>query len=381
MRPTNVLNRRQWLKSSGAALAALAYTSKLAGSPAPMATPPAKLSGPARLSLNENSLGPSPAAIRAMQDKAAEVCRYPVADSRALLQTLAEKEGVPREQILIGSGSGEILEAYGASLGGEGGEVVTAWPSYRQLIGAMERRGSSVVEVPLNDRLELDLESMKAALTPTTQCVYVCNPNNPTGTMVDPVKLRAFAIEVSKQVPVFIDEAYLECSDDFAANTMVGLVAEGHNVTVSRTFSKIHGMAGQRIGYAVVPAALVKPVRTLITGGTNMLALVGAQASLADPDYVETMRRKIKAGRDALIAVLDELGCRYAEPQGNFVFFQSSVSIQEFRPAMQAAGVLVGRAFPPYDDWCRISIGTPEEMAVAHQALPEVIASFTAKPS
>ena len=357
-------------------MATLACSSKLAGASAPTTKPATMLSVPVGLSLNENPLGPSPAAIRAMQAQAAEVCRYPIADSRALLTTLAEKEGVPRAQILIGAGSGEVLEAYGAHLGGEGGEVVTAWPSYRQLIGAMERRGSTVIEVPLNDRLELDLEAMAAAITPTTQCVYVCNPNNPTGTIVDPEKLRAFAITVSKQVPVFIDEAYLECSDDFAANTMVGLVAEGHNVTVSRTFSKIYGMAGQRIGYAVVPADLVAPVRSFITGGTSMLAMVGAQASLADLGYVESMRRKLKAGRDGLIAVLDELGCRYVEPQGNFVFFQSSVSIADFRPAMQAAGVKVGRAFPPYDDWCRISIGMPDEMTVAQAALREVLAKF-----
>ncbi len=316
-------------------------------------------------------------AISAMQAQVAGVCRYPIAVSRALIATLAEKEGVPRSQIVIGSGSGEVLEAYGAQLGGEGGEVVTAWPSYRQLVGSMERRGSRVVEVPLNDRLELDLDAMEVAITPRTQCVYICNPNNPTGTIVDPVKLRAFAIKVSKRVPVFIDEAYLECSDDFGANTMVNLVAEGHDVTISRTFSKIYAMAGQRIGYAVLPEKSAGAVRARIAGGTNMLAMVGAQASLRDAGYVESMRRKLKAGRDELIAVLQELGCRYARPQGNFVFFQSSVSIKQFRPAMRAAGVLVGRAFPPYEDWCRISIGTPEEMTVAQTALREVIGQLT----
>lgn len=308
-----------------------------------------------------------------MQAHAGSVCRYPNSESRVLLDTLAEKERVPRDQILIGSGSGEVLEAYGASLGGEGGNVVTAWPSYGQLVGAMERRGSTIVNVPLNERLELDLKAMAAAITAETQCVYICNPNNPTGTMVDPEKLRAFAIEVSPQVPVFIDEAYLECSDDFGANTMVDLVAAGHNVTVSRTFSKIYGMAGQRIGYAVVPADLSKAVRSRITGGTNLLAMVGAQASLEDPGYVESMRLKIKAGRDALMAVLEELGCRCAEPQGNFVFFQSGIPHGEFRPAMRAEGVMVGRLFPPYEDWCRLSIGTPDEMTVAHAALHKVI--------
>ncbi len=357
-------------------MAGLACSSQITAASADGPAPATVRSGPVRLSLNENPLGPSAAAIQAMQEKAAEVCRYALTDSRTFLTMLAEKEGVPPEQILVGSGSGEVLEAYGASLGSAGGDVVTAWPSYRQLVGAMERQGSTVVEVPLNARKELDLDAMAAAITPTTQCVYICNPNNPTGTTVAPEKLRNFVIEVSQRVPVFVDEAYLECADDFANQTMGGLVAAGHNVTVSRTFSKIYGMAGQRIGYAIAPAGLAKSVRPLITGGTNLLALVGAQASLADAAYVETMRLKIKAGRDALIAVLDELGCAYAEPQGNFVFLRSSVPIAEFRPAMRAEGVLVGRAFPPYDDWCRISIGTPEEMTVAHAALREVKAKF-----
>lgn len=313
--------------------------------------------------------------MRAMRESVTEVCRYPMAVSRNLLNTLAEIEGVPSEQILVGAGSGEVLEAFGAKLGAKGGEVVTAWPSYRQLVGAMERRGTVVVEVPLNARKELDLAAMAAAITPRTRAVYVCNPNNPTGTLVNGASLRAFTMEVSQQVPVFIDEAYLECTDDFTHNTMVDLVAEGYNVTVSRTFSKIYGMAGQRIGYAVAPIEMAKSLRRMITGGTNLLALVGAQASLDDGDYRETTRLAIKVGRDALIAVLEELGCRYAEPHGNFVFFESGVPIAEFRSSMSKAGVLVGRPFPPYDRWCRISIGTPEEMAVAHAALREVLAS------
>jgi histidinol-phosphate aminotransferase len=221
--------------------------------------------------------------------------------------------------------------------------------------------------------MEHDLTAMAAAVTATTQCVYICNPNNPTGTIVDPAALREFVISVCQKTPVFIDEAYLECSDDFSANTMVGLVRDGHPVTVSRTFSKIHALAGQRIGYGVMSADLAKSLRLHMTGGANLLGLVAAQASLDDPDYIETTRQKIKAARDALISVLAELGCDYAEPQGNFVFCRTGVPIAKFRPAMHAEGVIVGRAFPPYLDWCRISMGTPEQMAVVHAALRKLL--------
>jgi|UniRef100_UPI00404B4B6D histidinol-phosphate aminotransferase len=373
MKTPPVMNRRLWLKSTGAAVAGITLASRFVS--AGTTTNPASSIpiGPVRLSLNENPFGPAPSAIAAMQANAARSCRYPITEGTQLVATIAEKEGVSPDQILLGSGSGEILEAFAAHFGGPGGEVISANPSYGQLVNAMVRKGARAIGIPLNDAMEHDLTAMAAAVTATTQCVYICNPNNPTGTIVDSTALREFIIAVAQQVPVFVDEAYLECCDDFAANTMVGLVHEGYNVTVSRTFSKIHGLAGQRIGYGVMSAELAKSLQAGMTGGANLLGLVAAQTSLDDENYIESTRLKIKAGRDALIEVLKELGCDYAEPQGNFAFFHSGVPIAEFRPAMQAEGVIVGRPFPPYLDWCRITIGTPKEMTVAHAALRKVL--------
>lgn len=368
------LDRRTWLKSAGAALAGLSLAPRLPRAAEPgVAVPAPPSTTPVKLSLNENPFGPAPEAIAAMQAHAAQVFRYPSAEGRALVKAIAAKEGVRPEQIVLGAGSGEVLEAFAAGVGAPGGEVVAAMPTYGQLLQAMERKGVRRVEVPLNAELQHDLEAMAAAITPATQCVYVCNPNNPTGTLVDPDQLKAFLIEAAKTTPVFVDEAYLECADDFSRHTMAGLVRAGHNVTVSRTFSKIYGLAGQRIGYGIVPAETARTLRGAMAGGTNYLALVAAQASLEAVNYQENTRLRIKAGRDALMAVLKQLGCRCAVPQGNFVFFQSGRPITEFRSAMAAAGVIVGRPFPPYLDWCRITIGTPEEMAVAHAALRTVL--------
>ena len=372
MPPKTPLNRRQWFKTSAAAFAGLALTSQLRAAPA-LAAPTATPSVPVRLSLNENPFGPSPAAIEAMRARAGDVCRYAMAEGTNLVNTIATKEGVEPSQIVLGSGSGELLEAYGALLGGPAGEVVCAMPTYGQLIHAMQRRGSALVEIPLNERKEHDLEAMAAAVTATTQCVYVCNPNNPTGTIVAAEQLKAFVRDVAAKTPVLVDEAYLECSDDFAANTVVGLINEGFNVTVARTFSKIHGLAGQRIGYTVSTPDMAAKIRRHVMAGTNLLAYVAAQANLDEADYVERTRIKIKAERDALLALLSELGRDYAEPQGNFVFFHAGVPIEEFRAAMRAEGVIVGRPFPPYLEWCRISIGSSEEMAVAHRALRKVL--------
>lgn len=367
------LNRRAWFKTTGAAVAGLALTSRLPGASGRPPEVPVTATGPVQLSLNENPLGPAPAAIEAMRAQVAFTHRYPFNRVPALVQAIAKQEDVPADYVVLGVGSGEILEAYGAYLGRECGEVITASPGYMQLAGAMERMGSRVVRVPVNDRLEHDLEAMAAAITADTKCIYVCNPNNPTGTIVNAERLRAFVIDVAKKVPVFIDEAYLECSDDFAANTMVSLVREGHNVTIARTFSKIYGLAGQRIGYGIMSPKQAKAVRILMTGSVNLLGTVGAQASLDDAAYVGVTRRKIKAGRDALLDVLRGLGRRYAEPQGNFVFFHTGMQTSEFQSKMRTAGVVVARPFPPLTDWCRISVGLPAEMTVAHAALRQVL--------
>lgn len=362
------LHRRQWFKTAGAAAVALTLTARLRAVP-----PPAELALPVRLSLNENPFGPAPAAIGVMRTRAAEVCRYASTDTAKLVKTLAAKEGVTPAQIVLGAGSGEVLEACGALLGGPAGETVCAVPTYGQFTAAMQRRGSALVEVPLDARLEHDPDAMAAAVGAKTQAVYVCNPNNPTGTVVAADRLRDFVQAAAAQAPVLVDEAYLECADDFAGRTLVDLVREGRPVIIARTFSKIHGLAGQRIGYGITTPELAAQIKRHIIGGPNLLALVAAQANLDDADYIARTRQKIKAGREALLTVLEELGCDWAEPQGNFVFFRTGRPIAEFRVAMQAEGVMVGRPFPPYLDWCRISIGSPEEMAVAHAALRKVL--------
>jgi histidinol-phosphate aminotransferase len=219
-----------------------------------------------------------------------------------------------------------------------------------------------------------DLDAMAAKVGPNTKAVYICNPNNPTSTIVPPAKLKAFCIEMSKKVPVFIDEAYLECSDNFAENTMAPLVAAGHNIVVARTFSKMYGLAGQRVGYGLMPAAIAKEVAALSETRLNKLGVLAATASIEEMTYVPETRAKIKAERDKLCATLKELKRKFPDPQGNFVFFHTGMPIKTFQEKMAAENVMVARAFPPALDWCRMSIGSPEEMALAHAALRKIFA-------
>ena len=155
---------------------------------------------------------------------------------------------------------------------------------------------------------------------------------------------------------------------------MVGLAREGHNVTIARTFSKLYGLAGQRIGYGVMKPEMAKSLKEYSTGSLNLLGVVAASASLEDKEYPAATRAKIKAGRDALVDVIKGLKKKYAEPNGNFVFFQTGMPIKMFAEKMKEEGVQIARPFPPMIDWARISIGLPEEMAVCHAAMKKILA-------
>lgn len=373
------LNRRQWLKAAGATLATAVIAPRFSlQAQTPVAVPApgplAPLSGPVQLSLNENPFGPALSAQEAMKALISRSYRYAYKEQGELIEILAKKEGCKPANIVLGAGSGELLDVTGFYYGLQKGEVLSANPSYSQLLVAAEKEGGKAVRVPLNAKLEYDLPAIAAAVTPKTSLVYVCNPNNPTGTILNAAELKAFVRATSAKVPVFIDEAYLDCADDYATQTCSGLVAEGLNVVVARTFSKIYGMAGLRLGYAVMPEKLATDIRAHITGSLSALTIAAARASIEDPNYVPETRAKIKAGRDALIAVIKELGKDYVEPQGNFVFFKTGMPVKDFVAAMKAEGVLIGRPFPPLLEWARISIGLPQEMEICHRALRKVLA-------
>lgn len=376
------LNRRQWLKTTVAGVAGLTVARNLLVTPARAqheADRTAKTTEPARLSGNENPYGPSPMAVMAIVQNADKAFRYATKDEAKKLQDLlAADNKLKPENVVVSAGSAEILENYALWLSkqgsGPGGEVVTALPGYLGFTSRIAALGTKIVTVPLDANMVHDLDAMAAKVGPATKCVYICNPNNPTSTIVPPDKLKAFCIEMSKKVPVFIDEAYLECSDNFAENTMAPLVAAGHNVVVARTFSKMYGLAGQRIGYGLMPAAVAKDVAALSDTRLNKLGLLAAIASVEEMNYVPETRAKIKAERDKLCATLKELKRKYAEPQGNFVFFHTGMPVKTFQDKMAAENVIVARAFPPAEDWCRMSIGSPEEMALAHAALRKIFA-------
>lgn len=374
----NSLNRRQWLKAAGATLAATALAPHVrlaAQSPAPAAAPRRPLVAPGliRLNYNENPFGPAASAQEAMRAALAGSFRYADAEERELVQLIAARENCRPEQIVLGAGSGEILDVAGFHFGLDQGEIVAGHPSYLALLNAADRVGGKAVRVPLNARLEHDLPAMAAAVTSRTSLIYLVNPNNPTGTVCPAQEMKDFVRTQSERTTVFIDEAYLELSDDFAGRTCAPLAVEGRNVVVARTFSKLFGLAGLRLGYAVMPEALATKLRARMTGSLSVVTMAAASASLRDADFVTATRLQIQAGRDALIAEVRALGRGHTESHGNFVFIQTGMPIAEFLPRMRAEGIEIGRAFPPLLDWARISIGLPAEMEACRRALRKVL--------
>ncbi len=368
------MTRRQWLFQSGAVAAGLALGRSstradwIASSPRPSADGEIR----ARLHSNENPYGPSERARRAMLEAFDEGCRYPSPQYKALEELIAQKEGLSPEHVVLGAGSHEILRIAGMTYGLGGGEVVTAYPTFEGMENYAGTVGAYVHRVPLGENFEIDLDAMDRRITQAVRLIFVCNPNNPTGTIVSGDRLRAFCESAARRAVVLVDEAYHDYVDAPEYSSMIDLVRDGCNVIVSRTFSKIHGLAGLRIGYGLARPDITSRLRQFRSShGVNVLGLRAAIASYQDTEFQAFSRQKNTEARAYLYRTLDDLGYRHLPSHTNFVFFRIGQDTQAFREAMQKRGVLVGRPFPPYQDWSRVSLGTMDEMKIFTKMLRE----------
>ena len=363
------LSRRDLLTASALLLAGPGFAMRAAGREAVAVG----LDHPIILCWNENPYGPSPAARAAASEAIGVSCRYPDDELEPLVQALAKREGVSTNSIVTGTGSGELLRALGMLAARNGGEIVAAQPTYTELTRYAEGCGAKIHFVPVDARLRHDLAAMHAAVSARTRAVYLCNPNNPTGTTLPAADIRSFVAALPASVTTIVDEAYM----DFAVGADVGTVADltqgEHRVVVLRTFSKIHGMAGIRCGYAIARADVAKELEAARMTTPNVFAVRAARASLGDTGFLADCRRRILASRVRITTELTRLKLAYGEPQGNFVFFDTGMPLKRFTELMRARNILVGRRFAPYDNWCRITIGTEPEIDAFLTALPEVV--------
>jgi histidinol-phosphate aminotransferase len=323
---------------------------------------------PLRLSANENPWGPGPAARAALLAHVDEGSRYGMRQMRELTAAIAAREGVRPSQVVLGSGSGELLHML--ALGWcRDGRIVCAWPTFNQLLSFAEKLGAQVERVPLDAELRHDLAALRAATQQATSLLYLCNPNNPTGTAVAADALRETCVDAAARSLVVVDEAYIELADPAVTASMLPLVRDGAAVVVLRTFSKLHGMAGLRVGYALAREDIAQKLRRLQMATPNTLGLAAATASLGDHEFLARTRTALLADRARVCALCDELGVRHARPEGNFVFVHVGMPLPQFAALMRDQQIEVGRPFEPYTDWCRISIGTTAETDILLDAL------------
>jgi histidinol-phosphate aminotransferase len=230
--------------------------------------------------------------------------------------------------------------------------------------------------VPVDKDLKHDLSAMRNAVTDRTRAIYLCNPNNPTGTALPYDQIYLLFASLPQTVTLIVDEAYMDFADIEGVRSVADLIDRGGAppLVVLRTFSKIHGMAGLRMGYAISRPDIIQSLAAARMTSPNIFAVRAARASLGDKAFLADTRRRILASRRKITADLTRLGLRYAVPQGNFVFFDTGMPLARFTELMKARNILVGRLFPPYETWCRITIGTEAEVAAFIDALHHVTA-------
>jgi histidinol-phosphate aminotransferase len=334
------------------------------------------LQNPIHLNLNENAFGPSPSVVPAIQREFPLLSRYAdAASAQTFAEQIAAYERIPVEQVILGEILG-TLGLYLGSQGGPGGEFVYSTPGYLALIDSAVRVGGVGIPVPLDARYGNDLDALAAKVNARTRALYLINPHNPTGTVSDDTAFKHFLRETSRQAPVIVDEAYLEYAADFESRSAVSLVREGENVLVFRTFDKIHGLAGLPIGYTLVPRRLAQALHKQGFGDAESLGrlnIAAASAALGDIAHVRQVRALVVDERAKWISVLDELKLQHTQSLASFVFFDAGRPQTELAVSLRARGIDIGRAFPPYTNWARITIGRPEENRIVRQNLREIL--------
>jgi histidinol-phosphate aminotransferase len=328
-----------------------------------------------RAGFNENPWGPSRVALQAIAESIKVSNQYG-GDQRKLIDLIGRINNMPSDHITIGTGSGEILRTAGMLASMDNGSVVCADPTYHDLTRYAARAGSEIIRVPVRkDNLHIDLDAMHSAIRRDTKCVYLANPNNPIPSIIEKNALRDFVLEVSKDRMVFVDEAYFEFVNNPDYETMMGLVRDGHkNIIVARTASKIHGLAGMRIGFGFAHPEVIERISGAKTSAINALEINAAYASYQDQEFQEFTKRKNRESLAIVEGMFDELNVRHVKSNANFTFFETGQDVVEVNKAFMAEGIMVGRPFPPRTDWLRVSMAKPHEMKYFVQVYKKLFA-------
>ena len=372
------ISRRKFAQLLGAGAAAAVARPALSLAKTAPAAPPAAGAGSTivRLSSNENPYGPSPKALQAMSDAFALACRYPDEQADALVESLAKVNGVGRDEILLGDGSGEILKLCADVFTGPGtgrGALVLADPTFEAILYHATQGGAEIVKVPLTPTFGHDLPRMMAAAK--GGLVYICNPNNPTASISSKNAIREFIEKAPDKTMILVDEAYHHYADSPDYESVIPLVKDHPNLMVARTFSKIYGMAGLRCGYCIAQSYAVERLRVRQAwDSANIMALAAATASLDDPDQVTNGRRLNAETRSFTIGELKKMGYETIPSQANFIMIDVKRPVVPLIATLKNRKVQVGRLFRAMPNHLRLTIGKKSEMEAFLAAFREVMA-------
>jgi histidinol-phosphate aminotransferase len=367
------LSRRAFARAAGAGAAAAVLSPLVSVKPL-FAVPPPASSGVVRLSANENPYGPSPAAFDAMREAFAKAWRYPDEAQDALVETIAKSHSVAHDQVLLGDGSSEILKIAAAAFTNPTRKLVMASPTFEAIGTGARLTGAEVVNVPLDASYGHDAAKMGAV--DGAGLIYICNPNNPTGSITPRAALRAMLASVPASTIVLVDEAYFHYAGSSDYESVIPLIASHPNLIVARTFSKIYGMAGLRCGYAVSSRETIKLLAAQQAWDSiNIIAIAAAQASLGDTQHVVEGRKRNAETKASVVSSLRKLGYEIIPSETNFIMIDVRREVRPLIGSMRTHGVQVGRLFPALPHHMRVTIGKPEQMAAFVRAFGEVVAA------
>ncbi len=360
-------SRRQWLQQSSFALLGLGISFRSMGNEEGIKRIVGIENGLINLGSNENPYGISAKAKQAILDMMGETNRYPfnVASLQTAKKTLGDYYKVSEDQVLITAGSGEGLAMLARHF--NKGNIVTADITFGVLPNTAKKIGTKVIEIPLTKEKVHDLPAMMKAINNETQLVYICNPANPTATILKADELKRFCEEASKKTVVLIDEAYNEFLDNSNSQSMIGLIEKNPNILVIKTFSKIHAMAGLRIGFVIGHPTLIKKLQPDYFQSSQLavrvLSLNAAMTSLNDEEHKLMSKQKNEAARKYTMDEMKKMGIQFIPSYTNFIFYPVKNYPGEYSADMYDKHKIIMRS-NKYSDgqWARVSVGTIDEM-------------------
>jgi histidinol-phosphate aminotransferase len=328
-----------------------------------------------KLAGNENNLGCSPKVPEALAGVYDQLARYPDYTNTELLKRLTVKHGVADDELVFGNGSFELLSVIGQTFLAPELESIIPEPSFGWYKNVTQQAGAKTVSVPLKDHA-VDLPGILAAITPKTRIIWLCNPNNPTGTVYDHSTIHRFLEQVPKNILVVLDEAYIDFARIPDAVDSAKLIHEFDNVIALRTFSKLYGLASLRLGYGIASRDIIaKLYRVKLPINVNLAAQAAAAASLDDTEFQAKVLENNRQGLELYFRTLTELGLDFIPSHGNFIMFDTGLDSKYVVNAYLQKGILLrgGDEFG-MNGWLRVTIGTPEENQYVLDILRELLA-------